>query len=84
MPWDSTLLCKGCGKPLALSWKNPETDRFEQILESGQDSGGDFFRCTHCGGRHYYTVDAQGAPALRNFEPGPPFYRLKRKLGFTK
>ena len=82
--WDTTWLCKGCGSALALSYRNPETGRVEQIIEADKNARGDFFRCIRCGGKHYYSPDKGGAPVFRGFEAGPPFYRSKRKLGLAK
>ncbi len=79
--WHTTLLCKGCGRPLAFFFRNPETGQFDEIFEANKDEVGDFIRCSHCGGKNYYTEDNAGAPVFRNFEAGPAFYWLKRKLG---
>jgi len=79
--WETGWLCKGCGRALASSHRDSLSGRLEQIIEANKDANGDFFRCTHCGAKHYYVTDAKGEPAFRNFVEGPPLYWLKRRLG---
>jgi hypothetical protein len=76
--WSAGWLCTGCGRALEEPGESPD---IPSPVEDGQDGGGSFLRCLHCGGKHYYVPDGSGGTRFVRFAPGTRlFYGLRRKL----